>query len=361
MFGENYPANKTNMKKRGDYGVRVAKYGYDASACSDSQLLFNSNWPIIQIAMMKKIDGEPHYIGRTEFPTISEETPYELLNEYDRSIAGVDRKYVYTKAHIRQYAYTKIVSQFPVMYEFYQVELYGFKHNLGYTPMFFGEGDFNGYDPNHNRVVLTNIDITKDVDYPYVDTPRMFTTHTSDYGIKSKAYYTNRLKSNSKIGVGLDTSIQGKQIQAVKTQETLAEDGWGQFDVPSVTYYPPKDSDGKTIMSADKFEYYGFASNIEACIRSPEDFNAGGGMGGQEEYTNTYMPLNMGYGDIYFRRIVLPLPLGGFSGSSEIIGGFIVPYMGRYDLDHKYNWKKQSMVVVRMPMVSPDVLSVEVV
>ena len=27
-----YPANKKNLKKKGDYGVRVAKWGYDASA-----------------------------------------------------------------------------------------------------------------------------------------------------------------------------------------------------------------------------------------------------------------------------------------------------------------------------------------
>ena len=41
--------NDPRPVNRGDYGVRVARNGYDASTCADSDLLFNSGWRIIQI------------------------------------------------------------------------------------------------------------------------------------------------------------------------------------------------------------------------------------------------------------------------------------------------------------------------
>ena len=367
-----YPANKKNLKAKGDYGIRVAKWGYDASACSDGQLLFNSNWPIIQIAKMQKIDGEPKLIGSTEYPTISDETPYELNEEYDRDIAGVDRRYVYTKAHIRKYSYYGEYDPehgYTPYYEFFQFDLYGFTHGLGYAPMFFSEQDFNGYDPTHNRVVLTNIDITKDVDYPYVSKPSIDNSYPSDYGIKSKAYYTGKFpKTGSMAGVGLSTAIQGKQIMAVKTQETIATEGWAEHtwedetwtDPPSCVYYPPTDDDGKPIIKADQFEYYGFVSNMLALLRSPENFNAGGGMGGGDNgrRTNAFDPLRMGYGDIYFRSVVFPLPFSSFE--TEMTGARLMPADWFWQLE-RGNWVKQTLIAVRVPMVSPNVVNVEVV
>lgn len=366
-----YPANKTRMKSRGDYGVRVAKWGYDAYTCSDGQLLFNSNWPIIQIAKMQKIDGEPKLIGSTKYPTISAETPYELQEEYDRAIAGVDRNYVYTKAHIRKYSYIDgydPVYGYPLYYEFWQCDLYGFTHALGYAPMFFSEQDFNGYDPTHNRVVLTNIDIATDVDYPYTSKPSIGKSYSRDYGIKSKAYYAGQFPTTgSRRGVGLDTAIQSKQIMAVKTQDTIATEGWAEHswgdetwtDPSSCVYYPPKDENGKTIIPADQFEYYGFVSNILAMLRSPDNFTAGGGMGGGDSgrHTNIFDPLKLRYGDIYFRSIVFPLPFSSFG--EEMTGARLMPADWFYQMD-RGDWTKQSLIAVRTPMVSPDVVNVEV-
>lgn len=354
------PANKINLKSRGDYGIRVAKYGYDAYNCNDGQLLFNSNWPIIQIVKMQKIDGAPNLIGSTPEPVISASEPYELYREYDRDVAGVDRKYVYTKAHIKHYRWLEQGEWQMIAHNFYQLTLYGFTHNLGYTPMFFGEEDFNGYDTSHNRVVLTNIDITEDIDYPYLDAPSIYRSYTGDYGIKSKAYFAKDLDAHSRRKVGLDTAIQGKQIQAIKTQKTIAEEGWGEYQAPSCVYYPPKDANGEYYMSGDKFEYYGYVSNILACLRSPATFNAGGGMGGGSSLTNAFEPLRFGHGDVYFRAIVLPLPSALYTTPDTIKGGYIV---SAYDvgMEGRGDWVKQSLVAVRMPMVAPDVVNVEVV
>lgn len=367
-----YPANKTNLKKRGDYGIRVAKWGYDANTCTDGQLLFNSNWPIIQIAQMKNIDGEPKLIGSTKYPVVTAEEPWELYEEKEKNIAGVDRRYVYTKAYIREYRWYE-PSQYPweppVKHSFFQCDLYGFIHGLGYTPMFYSEQDFNGHNPEHNRVVLTNVDITKDVDYPYISKPSIGKAYSSDYGVKSKAYYTNTFpKGKTKRGIGLDTAIQGKQIMAVKTQDTIAKDGWpivDEYSDPPITepsscvYYPPKNEDDEYIIEPDQFEYYGFVSNIFALLQSPESFNAGGGMGGGGgNTTNVFDRLTMGYGDIYFRTIVFPLPFYGFG--EEMTGARLMP-ANWFISDQWGDWAKQSLVVVRIPMVSPNVVSVEVV
>ena len=45
-----FAPNEKNLKNRSDYGVRVARPGYDANNCAQNQLLFNSGWPILQIA-----------------------------------------------------------------------------------------------------------------------------------------------------------------------------------------------------------------------------------------------------------------------------------------------------------------------
>lgn len=355
------PANKTSLKSRGDYGIRVAKYGYDAYNCNDGQLLFNSNWPIIQIAKMQKIDKPAILIGATPEPVITTSEPYVLFQEYDKDVAGVDRKYVYTKAHIKEYRWTEIKDYRPILHSFFQVTLYGLTHNLGYTPMFFSEEDFNGNDATQNRVVLTNIDITEDVDYPYLNVPSINRSYSGDYGIKSKAYYSRDFpKTGTRRGVGLDTAIQGKQIQAIKTQKTIAEDGWEVTQSPSCVYYPPKDTKGNYYMTGDKFEYYGYVSNILACLRSPSTFNAGGGMGAGDVVSNVFGPLKFGHGDVYFRTIVLPLPAALYTTPDTIEGGYLA---SAYDMGYggQGDWAKQSLVVVRMPMVAPDVVEVEVV
>lgn len=362
-----YPANKKNLKERGDYGIRVAKDGYDAYNCLDSQLLFNSNWPIIQIAKMQNIKGTPNLIGSTAYPTTSASAPWELTEQYDKSIAGVDRRYVYTKAHIRHYSYQEAAPQPwepPTVHDFYQCDLYGFTHALGYAPMFFSEEDFNGYDANHNRVILTNIDIAKDVDYPYVDKPSIGKAYSSDYGIKSKAYYAGQFPSTGSMrGVGLDTAIQSKQIQAVKTQDTMATSGWptdesGFVETASCVYYPPKDSSGEYFIEPDQFEYYGFTSSILSMLRSPDSFTAGGGMGQiGSGLTNVFSQLDIGYGAIYFRATVFPLPFDDFG--TRMTGVRLMP-ADWFERVESGNWVKQSLIAVRIPMVSPDVVNVEV-
>ena len=55
--------NKYNPKERSNYGVRVARPGFDASTCAQNQLLFNSGWAIMQIAEVVDFRNQsPQYL-----------------------------------------------------------------------------------------------------------------------------------------------------------------------------------------------------------------------------------------------------------------------------------------------------------
>ena len=347
-------ANKKNLKKKGDYGVRVAKYGYDASNCADNELLFNSNWPIIQIAKVLDV-SEPILIGSTPYPT---DDRYELINEEDITVGAVDRRYAYSKVHMRQYYYgteEQVGSKYIIhSYNFYQLDLYGKSHNLGYAPMFFGSGDFSDIQ---GKAILTNIHLADDIDYPYTSKPMKRWGGTADYGIRSKAYYSGNFpRTGSMYGVGLDTNIQGKMVQAVKTEKSLAD------GAKTCRWYPPEDGEGEPISEADEFEYYSFVSNL-AIWTGFNGFEANGGMGGGDEYREIYIyrnssdKLDLGYGPIYYRRWTRSI-----LENREIVGAEIIPadnYAGNvYEDEAHYN--KQSLVVLRSPMVAPDLEEVEV-
>lgn len=344
----NYPQNKSNRVKQGDYGVRVARYGYDANICRDGELMFNSNWPILQIVKMIDANKEPYYFGSTEEPVVTSSKPYRLVDIRTTNVFGVDKSKIYTKADVCEYQYT---DNRGVIHLFYRLKLYGFTHNLGYTPMFFRETDFNwGNAALGNRMVLTGVDITNDVDYPYTSSPMIRSSvYRSDYGIRSKADYAGKFpKTGSNVGVGFDTSIMGKQIMAVKTEKSKDNSS------PVCVYYPPKDNDKKYIMSGDKFEYYAYVSNM-AIVSGVKWL-----MSEFMVVDNEPKPIDVGFGNIYFEwnTISLPYEVSAGGGSVKSIEGMMVAPPELANLPTEF--KKQSLVVVRMPMVSPDVKDVRV-
>lgn len=344
----NYPQNKSNKVKQGDYGVRVARYGYDANICRDGELMFNSNWPILQIVkMIGRSDISPYYFGSTKEPVITSAKPYRLVDIRTINTVGVDKSKVYTKIDAYVYEYTDSNS---VIHRFYRLGLYGFTHNLGYTPMFFRETDFNwGNTAAGNRIILTGVDIANDVDYPYTSSPMIRSNvYRSDYGIRSKADYAGKFpKTGSNIGVGFDTSIMGKQIMAVKTERSKNSGS------PVCVYYPPKDNNKNYFMSGDKFEYYAYVSNM--AILSGIEWN----IGEVVVVDNDTSDVNIGYGNVYFEWDTTSLPYeASVGGDFRDIEGMMITPPALASLPVDFN--KQSLVVVRMPMVSPDVKDVRV-
>ena len=288
--------NKDNYIKRKDYGVKVARPFYDVRNCADNQLLFNSSWPIMQITGVYK----------------------ELIVDSVGSIPS-GATIVYTDTQNYDYCATNKECVFTKVVQTVYVsdgntgtckQYYGARHSLGYPPLAFPTSKFstlNGY------VLITNIDISTDVDYPYTDAPLEYFGGQIDYGIKTRAYYRSNMPHAGEIlGYGINTRLSSKMVQAVKTQDTIPA---GQ---QYIYWAPPKDDGGNVISGVDQFEYYGF---------------------GTEDGTDTYYPV-----------FSLYLPTGVSASAAEYVGVFSPQYSA--------NYSQTSLVVLRSPMVAPNVVEV---
>ena len=303
----NPPMNESNYVNRKDYGVKVARPYYDVRTCADNQLLFNSGWPILQITgvykeeVVKTIGSAPS--GATVVATAT--------NTYN--ICGMDDENIYSKVEITTYlsgSTTYTVSK-----------LYGCKHYLGYPPIAFSTSFISGLS---GHILVTNIDISKDRDYPYTDSPLEYFGGELDYGIKSRAYYRANIPlGNDIVGCGINTRLSSKMVQSVKTQDTIVA---GDINNQYINWQPPKDSNGNVISKVEDFEYFSY---------------------GMQTGTGTY------YDDIYLPITTAIMPQGTSISNAE--------YVSTINLKATVNYAKKSMVILRSPMVSPSIVEVNYV
>lgn len=358
-----FPGNKTNMQKKGDYGVRVARWGYDASTCDDGDLLFNSSWPIVQIAKYIKPDASWESVELVELP---EDEPYELDSTvmWQTPLYGVDRKYAYKTPGYRVYGYSEVVGTTEwgedILDEhyFFKPIVYRARHNLGYIPMILNSELLSGGEVG-GGVVLTNIDIEKDADYPYLSRPKIASTKVADYGIASKAYYASKLDTRDMRCVGLSSNIQSLMVQAIKTSKTTAKSGWGEeiaddLAVGSVVYYPPENNN-KYVFNSDELTYFGFLGQVGGAIGEYSMLRSGlGDVGVRNTYRNLSQNINAGFGDVLFQSDV-NMSLSG----ARIVCYKENEYSGEGPAPEEGN-RKASIVCLRCPMVSPELIQVEV-
>ena len=348
------------MQKKGDYGVRVARWGYDAGGCEDGDLLFNSNWPIVQIAKYIKPDAIWDRIGLAELP---EDEPYEFTQRVDlgRYNYGVDRKYAYKITGYDIYRYKEIIGHTEWGEDIYRYHVffkpvaYRYKHGLGYKPMAIGSEILSGGEIT-DGVILTNVDLDKDADYPYSSKPRVASTKVADYGIASKAYYSGRLNTHNTRYIGLSSNIQSMMVQAVKTSKTSAKKGW-KYDFAdvatgSVVYYPPNNGKGQPIFSAEQLSYFGFAGQIAGAIQM-EGLGLGGvGDDASEFETNLSDDVSTGFGSVLFEHMV-----GVGYGSANIVLSKANFIDGEEEGEKP---RTAAVVCLRCPMVSPELEQLEV-
>ena len=326
--------NTKNLRNRSDYGVRVARPGYDANLCAQNQLLFNSGWPIMQITEVIDMDKAKtveiyEYQVRTTSGqgdvriVLSEvsEPPSGYTGTYDfnydadsdrfRSVK-VNRKYVkkYLSGTRTGYIYpseTQTVNGVTVNIDksCTRMNVKRASHRLGYTPMFMMSEDISevsGY------AVLFSIDIANDVDYPYTEKPLQLLSQAHDYGIKSSSKFSKRVP-------GLCSDMFSKLVQAVKTEQTSnfsdKSSGWSPVNSPD------KAKDGCVL----PYEFYSFVG----------DSIEGSGTEGGVYYVRDY-----------------PFYLSKPSGSSKLQDAWAV-----VNLDQGLI-VKNSLVVLRSPMVSPE-------
>lgn len=239
--------NKPNYKNRGDYGVRVARPGFDAQTCAQNQLLFNSGWPILQIAKVVKMDNLEqiywiehkqtivHIDKQTyEWTIVSESAelvddfpPGAVTNKYPVSLGefeelSVNDKYImerhssddgefyHTDSEVEESDYYVLT-----MEDYSKFTGYRKKHNLGYTP-FFLKSDNIFCAGAEGYVLLFTVDITRDIDYPYTEEALPLLSTGKDYGIKSESIFGENVP-------GLCSNMFSKLVQAVKTYDTVVE------------------------------------------------------------------------------------------------------------------------------------------
>lgn len=305
--------NDPKPVNRSDYGVRVARNGYDASTCADSDLLFNSGWRIIQIVKVISEENKRIFIDETQdLPST-----YVLVDERIDGIGNwncaVDEKWFYLPCVTYEYVDTT------TGHLDFKRKQYRIYHGLGYMPLFF-KSEFCSDTPGY--YLLTNINIRQDVDYPYTNAPSHYYGGTQDYGIKSKSYTRKDIPEPGETrGCGINTSIQSKMVMAVKTEISKAPDyeREGQtYPVPCPSWCVPSDSNAQTTTIKD-YEAFGFFA-----------YNA------NSLYDTAGQPL-------------MEYPIGWSWQGGEGERYTLIDQWGAAITD-----AKKSLVILRSPMVAPD-------
>lgn len=298
-----YPVNEFRQVGRGDYGVRVARKGFDATTGTDSNLLFNSNWPIIQF--VKVISEENKRLYKDETQDVPAGYIYQRT-ETDKYCA-VDEQYLYLPADIAYYFDPNTYTQ-----HLYRKQ-YRIYHGMGYVPLFYRSeyiSDVAGY------YLITNIDIRKDVDYPYNAKPSSYDGMAKDYGVKSTSRTRSQMPRYGVRGCGFNTNIQSKLIMAVKTEATKSkETGSSGLQVVPVAWAVPKSSENEQVLS----NLYDF----EALVFYANDNTDG-------KFTEAS---------------VMVQPLTDIENGRYILGGQAAPDPTNL---------KESLIIIRTPMVMPD-------
>lgn len=302
--------NEKNLLTRRDYGVRVARPGFNAQNCAENQLLFNSSWPIMQIVgiykeVLVEQDGDEP-VGATPDYTVSESFDY-CASDKGRVITRYTIDYYY------QTGGTVIVTKW-----------YGARHNLGFPPLAFPSSQLSNKE---GYIVITNIDISTDVDYPYTEAPLSYFGGTLNYGIKSRAYYMNEMPQLGKVdGYGINSKISSKMVQSVKTLDTAQEVEIDGNNYKFVTWQPPEDSNGKPIFNLSEYEFFAFGR--------PDN-----------EYGVQYPS------DLYVPQMALYYPSGLKVSEATMVSVRSPQTTIEYD--------PASLVVLRSPMISPEIMEVE--
>jgi len=332
--------NTPRLRKRADYGVRVARPGYDANECAQNQLVFNSNWPIIQIAEVIDLnkDVETRYVWLNE--TYSESGVTREWREtepagmtyntgYEQTGISVGKNYIWYQT----YNESGIDSDNNYWQKITYKKIY---HGLGYPPMFYMSEDISNIS---GYLIITSVDLSVDIDYPYTEGATMFLGSLSDYGIAGSSKFGKRVP-------GLRSDMFSKLIQAVKTEKTSNSPiRYG----PNLEYISPEA--GILYWSPLKK-----LENYEGCL---EPYEAVGYYGFNNPFG--YSDVGVDYNELsgfgtdgpYYRddqAIIRAVPYSGDASDSIFGDGVAFTDLGQGTYGSKY----ASMVIIRSPMVSPE-------
>lgn len=336
--------NKPNYKERGDYGIRVARPGYDAEICAQNQLIFNSNWPILQITKVMDINlDELTASGKLDhkyYDYTNDEWIDAIPAGATRSGSGVlgsgiklSKNYVW----VSDGGTTYFVAS-DNHHTYLDIGYKKFYHGLGYVPFFImgsmvgAKVDYTTY-AGTGPVILTSIDIAKDIDYPYTEGALPLLNPIKDYGIKSTSEFGPNVP-------GLCSNMFSKLAQAVKTTKTSRWEVDTGDGVEKYLCWSPFKSAGEVVSGeVNKYEAYVFNAFGSPFINP----------GFYSQYHNTKLAEDV-FGEGLYYAISVPRMLA--LTDSPSLYSSAAAYSNFEPVIQ--NYKDASLVILRSPMVSPE-------
>lgn len=180
-----YTNNTSTLQEKSDYGLKIAKAGFDVNTAKDSDLLFNSSWPSMQIKIIKQVASGESFAHGLPYPpfaiVIPDFTPTTVGNQNLMRNASVDSTNVYA----------------PTI-------------------------DFSG----GGKIIVYALDITVDVEYPYNTRSRNSTQYDPNYGIKIPKNDAD-IDSTDLRDFILHSRCGSPMVLAVKTASTMSPDNLG--------------------------------------------------------------------------------------------------------------------------------------
>jgi hypothetical protein len=180
--------NLSNVIDKSDYGIKIAKSGFNVNDAQDDDLSFNSSWPSLPIVKV---------VNSTDETPIAHGLPYPTL--------------------------AVIIGQSP-----------GGWYNNVFSPI---SSDSTYVYPGAGTVIIYDLDITTDVDYPYNQRPKTSSSYDNNYGIKV-AKKDKDIESDDMRDFMLHTRCGSPMVLAVKTQETVSPDNPNLIQYTSQLGYP---------------------------------------------------------------------------------------------------------------------------
>lgn len=202
-----------------DVGFKIAKPFFNVNTAGDADLILNSSWPTLQIAFEQTVPVLITSTGATTF-TYSASVTHNLqfppfTCAWGIYSDGTTERLVYIEKN------TSSIAQFSITNSIASVS---------------GSGDTAQAAFNMTSVHFKcyNLDISKDVEYPFVKPPQQQTSIDSDFGIKM-VKEGKSLDSKDMRDYIIHSRCQSPLVLAVKTEKTAAEDHFGG----TVTYKSP--------------------------------------------------------------------------------------------------------------------------
>lgn len=195
------------MRARSDYGLKIAKRGYDVMYATDNQLLYNSSFPVLQII---------EYITADTQWEIVETGAYQYWNEFNGTLTTRWRHNM-RKIHGLGYP-PMIVALGYSAYSSYNNKLTWNSKYIYSDNDFFTEAEYNAFVASSAKTadyIVFGIDIETDVEYPYTDDGlEVEWGQQYDYGIKH--LLTDDINAHEAAYLGLNANIQSIMAVAVK-------------------------------------------------------------------------------------------------------------------------------------------------